>query len=86
MNDYFNLTDEQMVIAHELSDFLCGDLRKDNDGSLYIEVYTGDCTSKENYDELISLRDDMEIIIDEIFIIDDMWADHDTQIVEISLK
>jgi len=47
----------------------------------WIRVDTGDLTSKENYDDLLSMSSEIEAMCDE-YEIDEMWADHDTQIIE----
>ena len=74
-----------MVYPEELlkvAEFHGGELLA-NDGEFYIKIDTGDRTSKENYDELLDMREDIEVIIkDSGFEILDLWCDHDTQIIE----
>jgi hypothetical protein len=60
----------------------CGELLFDH-GKPYIRIDTGDRTSKENYDDLMELRSDIAGQL-EIYEISEIWADHDTQIIEFS--
>ncbi len=66
-----------------LADEVNGSLEHDNDGP-YIRINTGDNTSKENYDDLISMAED----IDDMLVLyrrSNMTAEHDTQIIEFEL-
>lgn len=61
-----------------------GDLIK-NDGEFYIRIDTGDRTSRENYEEIIDCEDDIKVILEAVdsdYKLDELWADHDTQIIE----
>lgn len=72
---------------HELDNvakFLCGDIETDADG-VYICIRTDDNTSKENYDNLMYMCDDIRALLTNYEIVE-LWADHDTQIIEFKLK
>lgn len=49
----------------------------DGDGP-FITIYTDDNTSKENYDDLLNICNDIECMLSEYEVVD-KWADHDTQ-------
>ena len=63
------------------SKYMGGEYKKDSTG-WYIQIDTGDNTSKENYDDLISDSDELKKILNNWEIIE-FWADHDTQIIEL---
>ena len=65
----------------EAAEYMGGEYKKDSSG-WYIQVDTGDNTSKENYDDLISDADELRKILNNWEIIE-LWADHDTQIIEL---
>jgi len=47
----------------------------------YIRINMDDLSSKENYDDLIDMGDEIRAMCDEYYV-DEMWADHNTQIIE----
>lgn len=65
-----------------VAEYLGGEFYKDE---LFIRIDTGDSTSKENYDSLIDIVNDIKQMLSE-FKIKDYWADHDTQEIEFELK
>jgi len=53
------------------------------DAEFSILIYTGDKSSKENYDELLDMMNDINIMLeDSDFKISDYTADHDSQSLE----
>jgi hypothetical protein len=50
-------------------------------GGPYIRFDTEDNTSKENYDDLLDIANDIKPSL-ATYEITDMWADHNTQIIE----
>ena len=69
------MNNELQRIADHLGGEVCND-----DTSIYIRIDTGDNTSKENYDDLLGLGDNINHMLSE-YKIADLWADHDTQII-----
>jgi len=70
----------------QIAEFHGGELMLSS-GEFYVRIDTGDRTSKENYDELIECREDIELMLDNSeYEIEDLWADHDTQIIEFTKK
>jgi len=65
-----------------IAEYLGGDLFFDE---LYISIWTGDNTSKENYDDMLDFSDEVRDMLSKYEILE-MWADHDTQIIEFKIK
>jgi len=70
----------------QIAEFHGGELMLSS-GEFYVRIDTGDRTSKENYDEIIDCREDIELMLDNSeYEIEDLWADHDTQMIEFTKK
>ena len=69
----------------DVAEFLGGEAVKCSDGDLYIRIDTGDNTSKENYDDLLGIEEDLEHILKK-YEVGDLWADHDTQTIDFKEK
>jgi len=62
----------------------CGSLEYDGDGNVYIRIDTCDNTSKDNFDDLLTFIGDVRTDALAIgYIVNEYWADHDTQIIEL---
>jgi len=64
----------------QIAEYVNGTLDLSDSDGPFITIHTGDNTSKENYDDLIILCDDIESMLVEYEVVE-KWADHDTQII-----
>ncbi len=72
----------------QIAEFHGGELMYSSD-EFYVRIDTGDRTSRENYEEVVDMREDIELILEDAnsdYIIQELWADHDTQIIEFQDK
>lgn len=66
----------------QIAEFHGGELILYN-SEFHIKINTEDRTSKENYNKLIDMREDIELMLNGIeYKIQELWADHNTQIIE----
>jgi hypothetical protein len=76
------LTEAEKNELHQAANYLGGYIVHDENEELpFIRVDTGDYSSKENYDDLISDSNEIKKLTPS-FKIKELFADHDTQIVE----
>jgi len=77
---------EYPEVLIRVAEFYGGELNQTN-SEFYVRIDTEDRTAKENYDEILDYREDIDLILeDSEYICDELWSDHDTQIVGFVLK
>lgn len=77
------MTNESLKIVdelHSVASYLGGSVLYDHDRP-YIRIDTEDNTSKENYDDLLGLEEEIDLMLQNYYI-HEKWADHNTQIIE----
>ena len=73
-----------MEELQKIAEYLGGYVEMDGD-AIFIRVDTGDNTSKANYDDLLMDMNDIRSMLKE-YEVKEIWADHDTQIINFVLK
>lgn len=69
-----------MDVIYSIGRYVGGKVCVEEDGYSII-IRTSDNTSKENYDDLLDISNDIQTKFPEVDI-KELWADHDTQIIE----